>query len=55
MVLGQKPREFSAAPEKLPEELQAYFKGALSDEQKKIVDQFVFVWTTDTLLKKIRN
>ncbi len=52
MVLGQKPREFSAAPEKLPEELQAYFKGALSDEQKKIVDQFVFVWTTDTLFEE---
>jgi len=52
MVLGQKPREFSPAPEKFPEELQTYFKGSLSDEQKHFVDQFLITWTTDTLFEE---
>ena len=53
MVLGQKPREFSAAPEKLPEELQAYFKGALKafDVELDFQDASPFqqkVWTALT-------
>lgn len=52
IVLGLKPREFSASPEKFPEELQGYFKSSLSDEQKNIVNQFLTTWTTDTLFEE---